>query len=355
MLAQAVVIAVGTLALIVTAFLVAPGLFHWHLTHAGEADPQVLKHAEEAFASTFAIAVLAGTVLALAAAGIVSWVLVRRISRPVEDLARAAEAVAGGEYRVKVPAATFARELTGLSQSFADMADRLAETEANRTKLLADLAHELRTPLATLEAYIDGLEDDVVEPVPQSWTTMRSQVARLRRLAGDLRDVADAEEHALGMTFTMLDANDVVAGAVTAATPRYLAKGVGLIGTRASEPCTIRGDAVRLQQVLANLLENALRHTPEGGRVTVGVVENAGRVLLVVSDNGEGIPPGELPFVFDRFHRADPARVSADGSGSGLGLTIARAIVADHGGALTARSPGPGLGAEFTVDLPGPS
>lgn len=353
MAAQALVIAVGAVTLLVTAVLVAPGLFRDHLARTGVDSPDVQHHAEQAFASSFAVAITVAAAGSLIAAGLVSWFLVRRVARPVEDLAAAAETVAGGTYTVQVPENAFSSELAQLSSSFAHMADRLAATEVTRTRLLADLAHELRTPLATLEAYIDGLEDGVVPTTADAYATMRAQVARLRRLSTDLREAAAADEHALHLVATDLDATEVTRAAVTAAAPRYVAKGVDLELAGAAADLRLHADPERLQQVLANLLDNALRHTPAGGYVRVTVARAPGpRVVIGVVDDGDGIPADQLAAVFDRFHRVDPARATSDGSGSGLGLTIARAIVADHGGTLTAASDGPGLGSTFTVRLP---
>jgi signal transduction histidine kinase len=332
--------------------LVAPGLFHEHLIDAGVTDPEVQLHAEEAFASSFAISVAIAAVAALIAAGGVSWFMVRRVSRPVEELADSAESVAAGDYAVDVPDATFSSELHQLSASFTNMAHRLAETEVTRTRLLADLAHELRTPLATLEAYIDGLEDDVLPRDAAAWQTMRTQVDRLRRLSVDLRETAAAEEHALGLVIERVDVAAVVGAAVAAAAPRYQAKDVELAEEIASGHIWVDADQVRVGQVMANLLDNALRHTPTGGRVVVTARMDAARAVISVSDTGEGIPSGHLSAVFDRFHRVDSSRVSNDGGGSGLGLTIARAIVTDHGGTLEAFSEGAGQGATFVVRLP---
>lgn len=352
MQAQVLVVGVGAITLIIAAALVAPPLFHDHLIHAGVTDPEVQLHAEEAFASSFAIAVVLATATALLAAGGVSWFMVRRVSRPVEELAQSAESVAAGRYDVSVPDASFSSELHQLSDSFTDMAHRLAETEATRTRLLADLAHELRTPLATLEAYIDGMEDDVLDHDAAAYATMRLQVDRLRRLAADLRESSAAEEHALGLVLERIDCRDVARAAVAAAVPRFTAKGIVLDLIEGPAPSWIIGDSVRLQQVLANLLDNALRHTPAGGCVDVTLVERTGTVRIQVADTGEGIPVDQLQAVFERFHRVDPSRVSSDGGGSGLGLTIARAIVNDHGGTLEATSPGVGQGTTFVMTIP---
>ena len=351
--AQALVIAVGAVTLLVTAVVVAPGLFRDHLARVGVDSPEVAHHAEQAFASSFAISITLATAASLIAAGLVSWVLVRRIARPVEALADAAELVASGTYTVTVPQDSFSSELAQLSASFAHMADRLATTEMTRTRLLADLAHELRTPLATLEAYIDGLEDGVVLATNEAYGTMRGQVARLRRLSTDLREAAAADEHALHLAPIDLDAAAAATEAVAAAKPRYLAKQVDLDLVAARTGLLVHADPGRLQQVLANLLDNALRHTPSGGHVRVVATSAASsRVSIAVSDDGDGIPADQLVFVFDRFHRVDASRTTSDGSGSGLGLTIARAIVSDHGGTLTAASDGLGRGSTFVVTLP---
>lgn len=195
--------------------------------------------------------------------GTASWFLVRRVAHPVAQLADAADAVAAGDYRVHVPHTGFSSEIVRLSDAFDHMATRLADTETTRTRMLADLAHELRTPLATLEAYIDGMEDRVVPTEAQSWQTMRDQVARLRRLATDLREAAAAEEHALGLVLEPADAGQLAETAVAAARPRYQTKGVALELDIPDASVEVHADEERMQQVLGNLLDNARRHTPQ--------------------------------------------------------------------------------------------
>ncbi len=353
MVAQLLVIATGAFTLVVASVLVAPALFSEHLTRTGEESQQVQQHAEQAFASSFAISLAVAMVASLTAAGLVSWFMVRRVARPVVALADAADAVAGGDYSVTVPTGGFGSELTRLSTAFDHMATRLAATDATRTSMLADLAHELRTPLATLEAYIDGLEDNVVKTDSASYAVMRDQVARLRRLVVDLRETSAAEEHALNLVLNPQDANVIVRDAVAAAQPSYQSKGVQLEAHPAEEPVSVRADAERAQQVLANLLNNALRHTPPGGLVEVEIRSTMGTsVQILVTDSGEGIPADEIDHIFERFRRADPSRAASDGGGSGLGLTIARAIAEDHAGSLTAQSRGVGHGSCFTWTLP---
>ncbi len=304
------------------------------------------------FAAPVAVSLIVAAAASVVAAGVVSWILARRIARPIEALADAVDAVASGTYSVKVPDATFSIELQRLSDAFTRMSARLSDTEASRIRLLSDLAHEIRTPLATLEAYIDGLEDGVVAPDAASWSTMRDQVSRLRRLTADLRETAAAEEHALNLTLEVTDLRDVVIAAAEAVVPRSRVKGIDVVALGTDRPVRVRADADRLKQVLANLLDNALRHTHESGHVSVSLSVEGRTAVMRVADDGDGIPADQLEVVFARFHRVDTSRRSGDGSGSGLGLTIARAIISDHGGTIVAASPGAGLGATFTIRLP---
>jgi signal transduction histidine kinase len=353
LLAQLAVVGVAVLTMVATAAIVGPRLFTDHLRHTGEDSPMVIDHAEQAFASSFAIAIGVSLLMALVTAGLVALLVVRRIAGRVTDLADAADAIAAGDYGVAIPEGGFGTEMTRLSAAFARMAQRLAATEAARTGMLADLSHELRTPLATLEAYIDGMEDRVVPTEPASYSVMRDQVTRLRRLAVDVREASAAEEHALSLHPEPVDPGDLARSAVEFARPSYQAKGVELSLTSTAPDLLIEADAARLQQVLGNLLANALRHTPPDGRVTVSVGATRARTVRIeVADTGEGIPVDQLETIFTRFHRADQSRTSHDGSGAGLGLTIARAIIAGHGGTLSAASGGPGTGSTFTVTLP---
>lgn len=350
MIAQLLVVAVGALTPVIAATLLAPRLFHMHLLQAGVTDGAILFHAEEAFRSAMGIAVLLGVIMSLIAAGVVSWFLVRRIASPIEQLAAATRAVSAGDFDVDVPVASFSVELDELAQSFDSMAQRLAEAGTARTRMLADLAHEVRTPLATLQAHIDGIEDGVIAADAATWDTMRHQVDRLRRLADDIRTVAHAEDQA--MTLLPMDCCDAMEAAGQAAAPRFQAKGVALHVQPCTEPCSIEGDALRLQQVFANLLDNALRHTSSGGSVRLAAETSPTHCTLTVHDSGEGIRIEQLDSIFERLHRVDRSRTSADGSGSGLGLTIVRAIVHAHGGSIRAQSDGPGTGARFIIRLP---
>ncbi len=356
--AQLFVVLAGSLTLGLVAVLVAPGIFTDHLNQAGDMEPMVRHHAQQAFDSAFGVALAVGTLVAVLAATVMATFFVRRLSAPVTQLAEAADALAAGDYATEVPQARLGPEFDRLTAAFTGMAARLAHTELTRRRLMADLAHEMRTPVSTLQAHIDGLEDGLVRSEPATWQVLRDQLARLGRLSSDMAQLSAAQEHALVLALGSADLTQVARAAVDAATPGYRAKDVSLtLQTPGSATGDI--DVVRIQQVLAGLLDNALRHTPSGGRVIVTVDREPGGpgagagagACVAVTDTGAGLAAAELDAVFDRFHRVDPARTRADG-GSGLGLTIARAIAEAHHGSLTAHSAGPGHGCTFRLRLP---
>jgi len=351
-IAQLLVIGITFLALLVTVALIAPGLFLHHLDMTGEDSPVVQRHAQEAFETSVGLALLAAAAVAVVAAILLSWFLARRVSAPITSLAASAESVAHGNYDVAVPEAGFGTELHTLSRAFQNMADSLATTDAARTQLLSDLSHEIRTPLATLEAHIDGMEDAVVPASSATFAVMRAEVHRLRRLASDVRLAAQAQEHALDLHLEPVPVRDLVAAACGLYKPRYHDKGVHLHNACQHPGEVVTVDPDRMQQVLGNLLDNALRHTPPGGRVEVGCRRRGDSTEITVTDTGEGIAAGDLERIFIRFQRLDDARPTAT-AGSGLGLTIARALVQNQHGDLTAHSRGPGTGSTFTIRLPG--
>ncbi|HEY5989567.1 MAG TPA: ATP-binding protein, partial [Streptosporangiaceae bacterium] len=259
--------------------------------------------------------------------------------------------LAAGDYTTRMTPTGLGPELDRLTGAFNTMAVALETTEATRRRMLADVAHELRTPLATLDAYLEGLTDGVRAPSRETWDILAAQTARLRRLADDIALVSRAEEHRLPLQKIGSAPNGLVATAVNAAGPAYQNRGVELVTRLADDLPELPVDPDRIVQVLAGLLANALRHTPPGGTVTLATRLTGPQVQITVTDTGHGIAAEHLPHIFERFYRADAARDRASG-GAGIGLTIARALVAAHGGALTAASDGPGAGATFTITLP---
>ncbi len=352
--AQLLVIAAGAVTLVLAALAAGPPLFRAHVRMAlGTVSPALGRHLDDAFAAAAGIALGIGAAVAAVTAVAVSLLITRRLSRPLRDLSGAAAAVAAGDYTARIRAPGVGPELDTLAGAFNTMAAGLAATETTRRRLLADAAHELRTPLATLDAYLEGLADGIRAPGQDTWDIMAAQTARLRRLADDIALVSRAEEGRLPLHKAAVSPGGLVTAVVDAARPGYDAKGVHLTARAGGGLPDISADPDRIGQVLAGLLANALRHTPPGGTVCAAAeaLPDGKAVRVTVTDNGDGIAAEHLPHVFERFYRADTARDQAHG-GSGIGLTIARALITAHGGTLTAASAGPGSGARFTITLP---
>ncbi|HKT02120.1 MAG TPA: ATP-binding protein [Rugosimonospora sp.] len=354
--AMGLIVVAGAATLLAVALLVAPQVFHAHLRMAlGSVDAATLRHADEAFTSALLLSLAVAVAVATATALTVAVLVSRRIAAPVSDLADAARRVAAGQYHGSVPDPRLGPEFAALAEAFTTMADRLAHTEHTRRRLLADLAHELRTPVATLQATVEGVADGVLPHNAETWTTLTEQTGRLRRLVADLSAVSHAEERALHADPHPVPLSDVATAAVAAAQARYAAKGVTLHCRTDPQTPTVFADPARLGEAVGNLLDNALRHTPPAGTVTVSTTaaRELGRTQarLVVADTGDGFHPSQAAHLFERFYRTDTARTRTSG-GSGIGLTITHAIIAAHHGTITAHSNGRGQGATITITLP---
>jgi len=344
-------------AMALTAWLVAsvvgPGIFHDHLERAGVAHgSSETDHVKQAFASAMLLALLVALLTATLLALGVTWYFGRRVQRSISRVVDSAASVAAGDYSSRIPSPGLGGEFDELAGAFNSLAERLEAVESTRRRMLADLAHEMRTPLATLDAHLEALEDGVREPDANTFSVLRSSTERLGRLAQDMSAVSRAEEGSLDVHLEQSSPRPLVRAAVDAARERYVDKGVNL-REEVTTDAPVLVDATRMGQVLGNLLDNALRHTPAGGAVTVSCHLRGAWVELEVADTGEGIEAEHLGHVFDRFYRADPSRNRSQG-GSGIGLTITRALVEAQGGSISAHSDAPGRGATFTVRLPGP-
>jgi two-component system, OmpR family, sensor histidine kinase BaeS len=353
LVAQTLVLLTGGLTAWLIAASVGPNLFHSHLAMANVgATPGQILHAERAYQSANAISLSLALVAALAVAMAVNVYIARRIGRSIASIAGAASDVAGGHYDVRVPSPGLGAEFDTLASGFNQMAGRLGSVERTRRRLLADLGHEMRTPIATLEAYLEALEDGVATLDAATAGLLRSQTRRLARLSEDIGTVSRTEEGQVRLDRRLVRTESVITSAADAAAEAYEAKDVQLVTHIAAALPELSLDSELMGQVLGNLLDNALRHTPAGGTVTISAaMRKNGAVALSVADTGEGIPAEHLPHVFERFYRVDAARDRAHG-GSGIGLAIARALVQAHGGRLTVTSPGTGQGSTFRVVLP---
>ena len=346
-----VLVAAGTAWVVASA--IGPVIFQDHLSLGATADPAVVLHAEEAFAAASGVSLAFALLAALSTSVLVSVFLTRRIGRPLAKMRQAAGQVAGGDYAARVPQVGMGSEFDDLAGAFNSMAADLERIESTRTRMLGDLAHEMRTPVTTLDAYLEGIQDGVAHADESTVAMLRQQVARLARLGEDIGLVTTAEEGRLTMRKVPVSLGRIVTTALAQASARYATKGVQL-DVRVSDVVgrtVLDADVDHLGQVLTNLLDNALRHTPPGGAVWLSADRAGGRVVIAVADDGEGIAAEHLPRLFERFYRADTARDRAHG-GSGVGLAIVRSITKAHDGTVTAHSAGPGRGAVFTVELP---
>jgi two-component system OmpR family sensor kinase/two-component system sensor histidine kinase BaeS len=284
----------------------------------------------------------------------------RSYAVPLADIMEAAEEVATGNLQVRVKERG-SREFQRLATSFNRMTEELARTDQQRRNLTADVAHELRTPLHIIQGNLEGVLDGVYAPTPEHIEATLQETRTLARLVDDLRTLSLAESGQLPLHPEVVDVHDLLADVATSFSPQAESAGVTLaVEADESAPMTLYGDPGRLDQVLSNLVSNALRHTPADGSITLGATllkngempkSQGDSIQLTVMDTGEGIAAEDLPFIFDRFWRGDRARTHKEGTGSGLGLAITGQLVKAHGGTITATS-APNRGTTFTITLP---
>ena len=287
-------------------------------------------------------------VLSLAAAVTVGVYMARRLSRPITQTAGAAMRIAAGDYSVKIEDSSRTREMAGLTDAVNSLSDKLAGQDALRRRLTADVAHELRTPLSSLQGHIEAFQDGVWQPDEPHLAVCHAEILRLNRLVGDLERLANLEDGSAALEKTEFELKNMIQGIVLGFKAVGLKKGVGI--EVSGDEIVVSADSGKLGQVVSNLISNSLRHTPEGGSISVGIAAVGDTVRITVEDDGEGIPPEHLPHIFERFYRADPSRSNKSG-GAGIGLAISKAVVEMHGGHIRAASE-PGCGARFVVELP---
>ena len=287
-------------------------------------------------------------------AGIAGLLIVTLFTRealsPIRSLTGAARRLGGGDLSYRVPS-NRRDEVGELARTFNEMATTLERAEAHRRNMTADIAHELRTPLTNIRGYIEAIRDGVLEPDASTIETLHQQTIHLSRLVEDLRVLSVADAGALRLDLEKEDIATIARDTVNSFKPRAAELGISIKFDAANGLPNVEVDRTRIGQVVANLVENAFTHTPQGGTVTVSVGQSTpGAVELAVEDNGRGIPADVLPRVFDQFYRVDKSRSRSTG-GAGIGLTIVRKLVEAHGGTVRAESK-PGEGARFVVTLP---
>ncbi len=355
-----VVVLVGVVVLATAAELAVPTAFERHMAAMAEMMGGAVMGMDVDLYTNFRHAVTEALVLAgsaaILAALVVSALVSRRVVLPVQEMQAASQRIAAGHYgeRVGVPGDAGREDLDELGRlalSFNRMATQLEQIEAMRRDLIANVAHELRTPLASIKGYMEGLVDGVLPAEAATFQQVSREADRLQRLVRDLQELSRVEAGALDLDRKPRPVSRLVDAVVARLGRQYEEKGVLLDVDLAADLPPVRADEDRIGQVLLNLVGNALQFTPAGGRVRIRARREGGLVRVAVEDTGIGIPPEHLSHVFERFYRVDKSRSRA-GGGSGIGLTIARHLVEAHGGEMQVVSPGPGQGSTFSFTLP---
>lgn len=351
---------IGAVVLGTAAILVIPRVFSRHLGPMNSLLERVQGGAAAALFASFRAGIFeALTLAALAAvlaAVLVSLLVSRQVVAPVQAMMNASQRIAEGHYdeRVEVSgnlAKDELDELAALALSFNQMASRLERTETMRRQLIADVTHELRTPLSTIKGSLEGLMDGVLPASPETYQQIYLEADRLQKLVDDLQELSRVEAGAYELHRSTVPVKRLVEAVITRLSRQFEEKGVALETDLKPDLPDVQVDEDRIGQVLLNLVGNALQYTPQGGRVLITAEPRRGEVAISIADSGIGIPPEHLQHIFTRFYRVDKSRSRARG-GSGIGLTIARHLVEAHGGHIGVESAGPGLGSTFTFTLP---
>ena len=354
------VVLVGLVVLATSTALLAPVAFSQHMESvmgSGTSNMQGMMGGDIGmaeldvnFRQSLNTALLIAGVAASLAATMISLYVSQRIVRPIRKMTKASQHIAEGHYEERLTISEH-DELGELMYSFNRMASCLEEMETMRQRLIADVSHELKTPLTSIMGYMEGLQDGVVAPTQETFQLVHHEADRLQRLVHDLQELSRAEVAPLQLELKPNSSSNIVESVVAWLQPQFDEKGVMLRREMPNEPISIRVDFDRIRQVFINLLGNALQYTPVGGQVTIRLEQAGSMVRFSVQDTGVGLAPEDVERVFQRFYRVDKSRSRASG-GSGIGLTIARHIIEAHGGEIWAESSGPGLGSIFHFTLP---
>ena len=363
------IIVVGVLALVITSQSILPTSFNRHMSGMGmmlapgvsagmnggmmstgnQADPmtQLYDDYRASFNEALAYSALAAMIVAIA----LSVFLSRNVIAPVRAMSLATQRIADGSYdeRVEVNGAD---ELAQLAVRFNQMAEKLDQVEAMRRRLIGDVSHELRTPLTAIKGSMEGLMDGILPATHETYQQIHAEADRLNRLVDDLQELSRVEAHAYNLDIRPLDVSSLVKTVTKPLAPHAESKRIALGLELAPDLPRVLADEDRIIQVLTNLTGNALQYTPEEGKVTISAKRVDDGVQIAIRDTGIGIPPEHLDHIFDRFYRVDKSRSRQAGGGSGIGLTIARALVEAHGGGIWVESGGEGKGSTFNFTVP---
>jgi len=359
MLSYLLIVLVGVATLLVVTFALAPTLFQAQLMPILQTHPNTLTTAEATqrilgdFLGTLFVALAVAAIFATVTSLAISLFVARRITGPLRQMTQASERISAGHYaeRIEIAPVHATDELGQLASSINALAVALEQTERRRLEVIGNVTHELRTPIATLEGYLEGLLDGVIEPTPRAFAMLHTEAGRLRRLVDDLQELSRAEAHQIPLSLQPVAPLRLVQGALEPLEGQFDEKGLQLQIHVPEELPQVMVDPTRAVQILTNLLVNALRYTPVPGRVEVAVSSEEGMVAFRVSDTGVGLSPEQRAHIFERFYRVDKSRSRAFG-GSGIGLTIAQSLAQAMSGEIRVESVGLGHGSSFTLTLP---
>ena len=366
-LSYLLVVFIGIVVLITAASLSVPAAFERHMAGMdaimSNANPmgnnqQMQSELFSQYTTAVYEAVTYATLAALISAILASFFISRQVVTPMLRMMSLSHRIAEGEYeeRLSLPGGQQADqtdELGQLALSFNQMADKLEKTETMRRQLIGDVTHELRTPLTAVKGYLEGLMDGVLPPDPETYQQIHSEIDRLQRLVNDLQELSRVEAGAIQLQLAPVSPASLIERIQSALGRQFEEKNIQLVTDVEPGLPDVLVDKDRIIQVLTNLVGNALQYTPNGGKVTMTTRRERSEILFSVKDTGIGISAEQLTHVFNRFYRTDKSRNRASG-GSGIGLTIAKALVQAHQGKIWAESSGEGKGSTFSFLIPLP-
>lgn len=350
------IIVVGVVVLILASQFVLPAAFNRHMAGMGNGmmgmdGNGAMSQLYIDFRASFNEALLYAALAAMVVAVLLSLLFSRGVIAPVQAMSLATQRIAAGRYdeRVQVDGED---ELAQLALRFNQMAEKLDQVEFMRRRLIGDVSHELRTPLTAIQGSMEGLIDGILPANDETFQQIHAEADRLNRLVDDLQELSRVEARAYELDLRPLDVSALIKTVTKRLVPRFESKRITLNLELPPDLSPVLADEDRAVQVLTNLTGNALQYTPEGGRITIFAKRLNEEIQISVRDTGIGIPPEHLSHIFDRFYRVDKSRSRQSGGGSGIGLTIARALVEAQGGYIWVETAGEGQGSVFSFTLP---
>jgi histidine kinase len=349
------IIGVGMVVLIISSQFILPATFNRHMGNGkmmgmmGGNNPMPQLYVD--FRASFNEALLYAALAAILAAILLSLLYSRSLLKPVRDMSIVTQRIAEGNYSERVQV-NGSDEFAQLGSRFNRMAEKLDQVESMRRRLIGDVSHEMRTPLTAIKGSMEGLMDGVLSADNETYQQIYFEADRLDRLVEDLQELSRVESGAYRLDLRPVDLAAIMHTITKRLFPQADAKRITLKVDLASDLPPVLADEDRIVQILTNLAGNALSYTPDDGRIIISATRVDNEALVSVRDTGIGISAEHLPHIFDRFYRADKSRSRQTGGGSGIGLTIARALVEAHGGRIWAESEGDGKGSTFTFTLP---